>query len=79
LARAFSRRVPSAAAWLTSSVLAKDCPAKASRRNNRHQGSIKFSQAALTGMNNGWMRGRSANHAWMGRLLWLLSVVADQG
>jgi len=60
-----------------SSGHAKACPARAARRNSRHQASCKFSQQAPTGMKTWRMRGCSASQARVEKLEWLdrLSVM----
>src|SRR6266496_3910967 len=76
-ARALSWQVATQVARVISSGVANDCPAKASRRNSRHQPSCRFSQQAPLGMKACWIRGWSASHVRVLPLLWLdrLSVI----
>jgi hypothetical protein len=76
-ARAFSWQVATLVARVISSGVANDCPARAWRRNSRHQPSCRFSQQARLGMKVCWMRGWSASQVRVLALVWLdrLSVI----
>src|ERR671913_1898030 len=81
---ALSWQVATLVARAISSGVANDWPAKASRRNSRHQPSWRFSQQAPLGMKACWMRGWSASHARVEALVWLerlaqITVVASGG
>ena len=66
-----SRQVATLVARVTSSGVANDCPASASRRNSRHQPSCRLSQQALLGMNTLRMRGWSSSQVRVATLVWL--------
>jgi hypothetical protein len=76
-ARALSCKVAILVARVTSAGVANDCPAKASRRNSRHQPSCRLRRQAPLGMNTWRMRGWSTNQVRVEQLSWLerLSVI----
>jgi hypothetical protein len=72
-----SWQVATLVARVISSGVANDCPAKAWRRNSRHQPSWSFRQQAPLGMKVCWMRGGRPGQVLVEELVWLerLSVI----
>src|SRR6266511_3958116 len=75
--RALGWQVATLVARVISSGVANDCPARAWRRNSRHQPSWRLSQQAPLGMKVCWMRGWSISQVRVETLEWLdrLSVI----